>query len=84
MPPPANSPIARARLDLDALPRVERLDRWREALEPVFEITPDPAENGAAFSGAIAMAHLDVSVDFGRFFDKNKRLVRTRTERVRT
>ena len=59
MPPtPATSPIVRARLDLDALPRVERLDRWREALEPVFEIVLEPAENGAAFSGAIAMAHL--------------------------
>jgi AraC-like DNA-binding protein len=58
MPPPATSPIARARLDLDALPRAERLDRWREALEPVFEITPDAAENGTAFSGVIAMAHL--------------------------
>jgi hypothetical protein len=32
-PPPANSPIARAQLDLDALPPAERLDRWREALE---------------------------------------------------
>ncbi|HWB50246.1 MAG TPA: helix-turn-helix domain-containing protein [Stellaceae bacterium] len=54
----ANSPIARAQLDLEALPPAERLDRWREALEPVFEITP-PHENGAAFSGAVAMAHLD-------------------------
>lgn len=57
MPPPAASTVARARLELDALPRAERLNRWREALEPVFEITPDPAENRAAFSGTIAMAH---------------------------
>ncbi len=59
MPPPtAPPPIARAALDLAALPPVERLDRWREALEPIFEITPDPSCDGAAFSGAIAAAHL--------------------------
>lgn len=58
MPPSANSPIARAQLDLNALPRAERLDRWREALEPVFEIAPEPAEQAGTFFGKIEMAHL--------------------------
>ena len=56
--PPANSPIVRLHLNLDGLPAAERLDLWRQALEPVYEITPDPDKKPSAFSGAIAIAHL--------------------------
>jgi AraC-like DNA-binding protein len=45
-------------MELAGLPAAERLDVWRAALGPVFEIAPDPAEDPAAFSGTIAMAHL--------------------------
>jgi AraC-like DNA-binding protein len=51
-------PVARAQVNLSQLPLRERLDAWRTALEPVFEITPDPARSPAAFTGTIAMAHL--------------------------
>jgi AraC-like DNA-binding protein len=56
--PPANDKIARARLSLDGLAASERLDTWRGALEPIFEITPDPERLKAPFSGAITMSHL--------------------------
>jgi AraC-like DNA-binding protein len=56
--PPRTGPIAHAQIDIDRLPTGERLDMWRDALEPVFEITPDPKLPAAGFIGSIAMAHL--------------------------
>ena len=59
---PTNRPILHAKVELAGLPRVERLDVWRAALEPVFEIIPHPAGDPAAFSGTITMAHLGDSL----------------------
>ena len=56
--PPRTGPIARAQIDIGGLPIGERLDIWRGALEPIFEITPDPRLPTAGFVGSIAMSHL--------------------------
>jgi AraC-like DNA-binding protein len=56
--PPQTGPIARAQIDISRLPAGERLDVWRGALEPVFEITPDPDLPVARFGGSLAMSHL--------------------------
>jgi AraC-like DNA-binding protein len=57
-PPSARQPIAHAQVNLADLPAAERHDAWRCALEPIFEITADPAEDPAAFCGTVKMAHL--------------------------
>jgi AraC-like DNA-binding protein len=56
--PPRTGPIARAQIDIGGLPTGERLDIWRGALEPIFEITPDPRLPAAGFVGSLAMSHL--------------------------
>jgi AraC-like DNA-binding protein len=56
--PPQIGPIARAQINVDGLPAGERLDIWRSALEPIFEITPDPHRPAAGFVGSITMSHL--------------------------
>ena len=86
MPPsPATRPtpraIPRAQLQLVDLPAAERLDAWRGALEPVFEITPDPAQDPASFTGTLTMAHLgDALVSEVRsapqMFDRNRAYAR--------
>jgi AraC-like DNA-binding protein len=55
---PRTGPIARAEINVDGLPAGERLDIWRGALEPVFEIVPDPNLPPTGFVGSIAMSHL--------------------------
>jgi AraC-like DNA-binding protein len=50
--------MARAQIETGRLPIGERLDIWRGALEPIFEITPDPHLPAAGFVGSIAMSHL--------------------------
>lgn len=55
---PRTGPIARAQIKVDGLPAGERLDVWRGALEPIFEIMPDPNLPAVGFVGSIAMSHL--------------------------
>lgn len=70
-------PIARAQIDVGGLPASERLDIWRGALEPVFEITPDPRLPGSGFVGSLAMSHLGDAListvaSTGQIFDRSR------------
>jgi AraC-like DNA-binding protein len=55
---PIERQIPQASVDLNGLPERQRLDVWRNALEPIFEITPIDSQVPRPFGGALTMSHL--------------------------
>jgi AraC-like DNA-binding protein len=75
--PPRIGPIAGAHISIGSLPTHERLDVWRGALEPVFEITPDFNQPASGFLGSITMSHLGDAListvaSTAQIFDRNR------------